>query len=244
MSTSTNSATKGKSPQSVPAWITSGVLGLALGGGATFLAMHYFVLYPPRPSMDVPPPGMGGPAPGMGGGGMGGGGMGGGGMGGGGMGGGGMGGGMMGGGGGGGAAARAKRDLTSLVGKLDLLSQGVRVEVSPEQATELCEKLALLETAEKMTSDEAQANLESLEASLTDDQKAALASIELPRPPRSAGGGGPMGGGGPSRGMSGAGGGQPDDENPFRQETNQLRLTELLTRLKGSSPEAAPADSQ
>lgn len=232
-----NPPPKSNDPQSVPAWITSGILGIVLGGGATFLSMHFF-LYPPTQTLVLtgPPPGVGGPmgAPSSGGGGM------------------------MGGAGGGGA--RAKRDLTSLVGKLDLLSQGVRVEVTPEQASELSEKLATLETAEKMTSDEAQANLESLEASLTDEQKAALASIELPRPARSAGGGGggpmgmggpppgdggPMGGGGPPRGMGGApGAGEPDDENPFRQEVNQHRLTELLTRLKSSSPETAPASEQ
>lgn len=227
MSTSIDAPGKPKNPQSVPAWMTAGILGVVLGGGATFLSMHFF-LYPPTPTfvMAGPPPGMGGPPRGMGGPppgmdgtpeGMGG---------------------MMTGGPGGSGGARAKRDLTSLVGKLDLLSQGVRVDLTPEQASELSEKLATLETAEKMTSDEAQENLEAIEASLTDEQKAAMASIDLPRPARSAGGGAPMGMGGPP------GGGQPDDENPFRQETNQHRLTDLLTRLKGSAPEQAPADAQ
>src|SRR5687768_12896284 len=94
---------------SVPAWIASGILGLAIGAGAMYLGQQFN-----EKPVPVRAPGAGGgPPPGVGGPMMGGGGMGMGGMGGGGMGGGGMGGGGMGGGGG-------KRNLTSLVGKLEL----------------------------------------------------------------------------------------------------------------------------
>lgn len=228
MSATANPATnKQNTPEAVPAWFTAGLLGLVVGGGATFLGMHFYG-YQLNTAAKVAPvsPGGGGPGggPGGGSGGPGGGGAGGPG--------GGMGGGMMGGGpggGGGGGAAQAKRELTSFVGKLDLLSQGVRVELSATQSNELAEKLASLEKAEKMTSDEAKANFEALEAILSDEQKATLAKIELARPPRAAGGGP----GAPTMGGPGA----PEDLNPFQQDPNQQRLQDLLSRLQASSPE-------
>lgn len=231
MSATANATTnKQNAPESVPAWITAGLLGLMFGGGATFLGMHLYG-YQLNTAAKVAPVAPGG-GTGGGGGGPGGGGGGGGGGPGGAMGGGG--GGMMGGGpgGGGGAAAQAKRDLTSLVGKLDLLSQGVRVELSPTQSNELAEKLASLEKADKMTSDEAKANFDALEAILTDEQKAALTKIELARPPR---GGGP---GAPTTGGPGA----PQDLNPFQQDPNQQRLRDLLSRLQASSTEPSKED--
>lgn len=226
MSATADSTARKNSSQSVPAWVASALLGLVLGGGATFLGMQYlgYSNEPREIVVAAPPPEMaamiarGGPMGGMMGGGTGGG---------------------AGGGPEGGAAARAKRDLTSWVGKLNLLSEGIRVELTDDQSKELATKLALLETAEKMTSDEAQENLESLEAMLTDEQKAAIASIELPRPPRSADAGGPpMGMGGPP------GAAQPDDDNPFRQEMNQQQLTDLLTRLKGAPSETSTDGDQ
>ncbi|HJT31924.1 MAG TPA: hypothetical protein VJ783_07705, partial [Pirellulales bacterium] len=113
-------------------------------------------------------------------------------------------------------------------GKLDLLSQGVRVELSATQSNELAEKLASLEKADKMTSDDAKANFEALEAILSDEQKATLATIELPRPPRAGGGPGAPTTGGP---------GAPEDPNPFLQDPNQQHLRDLLNRLQTSPPE-------
>jgi hypothetical protein len=228
----------------------SGVLGLAVGIGGTVLAVQS------RPTSTNPPPvsnvsqqleaitlaaaapGRGGP-PAMGGGappmGMG-------------MG---MGMGMMGMGGGGGG----KRNLTSLVGKLELLSRpalNLRVELDPEQVKSIAEKLAAFDAAETMTADEAQTNLEALEALLTPEQKETLAAIGMPPGGQGGGqrgGGGPPGGGpggppgGPPMGMMmGMGGGSPD-ANPFAQETNQKRLRDLLARLQPADA-AAPAESQ
>ena len=251
---------------SVPAWIASGILGLAVGAGGMYLGMNF--IGPEKPKSTVATKTTGGPpGPGQPGGGammgpmMGGGGMG---MGGGGMGGGGMGGGGFGGGGGG------KRNLTSLVGKLELLSRAdvkLHVELDAEQAKKVAAKLEELDKAEKMTAEEAQARLDSLEALLTPEQKSTLDLIGLPFGRGGAGGGrGGLGAAGrPGAGTQpppvagappggavppmaamggGAGGGSPDD-NPFTQEANQKRLRDLLSRLspdssaKGS-PEKTP----
>lgn len=228
MSATADSISKKNPSQSVPAWLASGLLGLVLGGGATFLGMQYLgYSNEPREIVIGAPPAdiaamiaRGGPMGGM------------------------MSGGSGGGGPGGGGAARAKRDLTALVGKLNLLSQGVRVELTDDQSDDLAVKLAVLETAEKMTSDQAQESLESLQAILTDEQKASIASIELPRSPRSADGGGPTDGGPPAGTGGPPGAPQPEDDNPFREEANQQRLTDLLTRLKGAPPETSTDGDQ
>src|SRR5262245_53356985 len=106
----------------VPAWLLTGIVGLLVGGGATFAALHNLGyrfetskvdakegVQPTKPAGMPPMAGGGGPGmpgmPGMGGMGIGGMGM----------------GGMMGMGGGGGGGG--KRALTSLVGKLELLSR-------------------------------------------------------------------------------------------------------------------------
>ena len=240
----TNPAGKNAVQKPLPAWMATGILGLALGGGGTFLVMHFIYGFGAEPTFSAPPPGVG---PGfMMGGGPGGGGMGGGGMGGGGMGGGGMGGGGMGGGGGG---ARSKRNLTSLVGKLDVVSRGISFQLDDEQSAKLAAQLAELNQPETMTQEEAQERLDALEAILTEQQKETLTQFELPRPPGGQGGGGgggpggggPGGGGPPGGGMGGGmmggmgGGGAPDDSNPFQQPINHARLQSLLDRLKGSS---------
>jgi hypothetical protein len=169
-----------------------------------------------------------GPGGGMGGGG---GGMGAGGMGGMGGGGGGMGGGGMGGGGG----PRCKRNLTTLVGKLDVVRQGIKFELTDEQVAKLTPQLADLDQVEKITEEEAQERVDSLEAILTDEQKETLARFDLPRSGRGGrqGGGGGMGGGGP-----------PPDYNPFQMEANQSRLHSLIERLNGGNTEKdTPAES-
>jgi hypothetical protein len=263
MSQTTSDVTKqSDGASSVPAWIASGILGLAVGAGGMYLGMNFIGPETPKSAVATkstggrPGPGEpgGGPAvPAMGGGGMGGGGMG--------MGGGGMGGGGMGGGGGG------KRNLTSLVGKLELLSRAdvkLHVELDAEQAKKVAAKLEELDKAEKMTAEEAQAHLDSLEALLKPEQKSTLDLIGLPFGRGGAGGGrgglgaagrpgagtqpppvagAPPGGTVPPMAAMGAGGGpgggSPDD-NPFAQEANQKRLRDLLGRL---SPESAARDS-
>lgn len=261
MSTATPDLTKeSRSSQSLPAWIASGVLGLALGAGAMYLGLK--LSEDPNEAKAVagdaatPAAAPGGPM--MGGGGMGGMGMGG--MGGGGMG---MGGGM----GGGGAG---KRNLASLVGKLELLSRSdvkLQVELDAEQAKKVATQLQELDKAEKMTAEEAQTHLDALESLLTEEQKKTLGLISLPFGRPGPGGGGrgaagrpgagspppPMAGAPPGGdvppmmmggGMGGMGGGNPD-ENPFSQETNQKRLHDLLARLAPSSSSAeSPAAAE
>ncbi|HUY33747.1 MAG TPA: hypothetical protein VMV69_13435 [Pirellulales bacterium] len=223
----------------MPAWLAAIIVGIALGGGVTYQVMRAVGYDLPDPNKNNGPPAdmqammsrMGGGGAGMMGGG--GGGM----------------GGMMGGGG-----ARGKRSLTALVGKLDLLSKGLHIDIGTEQAEKIAAKLADLDHTKQMTDDEAQKHLDAIQEVLTEEQQATVAAIELPRgrsggrgmggmmagmggaggPPPGSGamppGGG--GGGGPA-GMMG-GGGPPSDENPFRQETNQKRLHDLLNRLQPS----------
>ncbi len=210
------------SPSKAAIVLCSGLLGVLLGaGGATLVAsqVKWGSATPAPAAKDDPPaiapagpatPGIGPGAsmgmaggPGMGGGGMG---MG---MG---MGMAGMGGGM---GGFGGGGNRSKRDLTSLVGKLALASKSIRVELDADQMQTLAARVAELEKAETMTDEEAETTLNNLQDVLSDEQKAVLATFELPRPARPAGGGGGPGGGGggpsglsrPSTTIAGGGGG-------------------------------------
>ena len=127
-----------------------------------------------------------------------------------------MGGGMMGGGMGG---PNPKRDLTTLVRKLSLLTGKIQITLTAEQAASVTTALADIETSEKMSDDDAKAKYDALMALLDDDQKSTLDAIGLPRPRGPGGFGGGMGGpgagmggpgggmGGPGAGMSGPGGG-------------------------------------
>ena len=212
-----------------PASLGSGLVGLVLGAGAMVVAMHQLGYRPESastralakeavPAAEAAPGSRaGGPMMGM-------------------MGAIGDGGPMMGGAGGGGG--REKRSLAALVGKMELLSKGLHFELDADQAAKIAAKLAELEDTERMSSDEANTHLEALEAILTNEQKATLEAIDLPRAGRA--GGGPAGGGGGTgsgTGMGGGrgGGGGSDDENPFQQDPNQQRLRSLKERLRGSS---------
>jgi hypothetical protein len=237
----------GEYSNSLPGWIISGILGLAIGAATTVLGMYGYGYRLPESGGSEPAvpaagaalpampaggglagPGGGGPPAGMG---MGG----------------------MGGGGGGG-----KRNLTALVGKLELLSRpslNLHLELAAEQVKKIAARLEELEKAETMTGDEAQSHLDALEELLTLEQKETLGLIGLPGG-RGGGGGGPgaagrpggggppgaggppAGGGPPMMGMMGMGG-APPDENPFTQESNQKRLRDLLSRL---APPAAESE--
>ena len=80
-----------------------------------------------------------------------------------------------------GSSASEQGNLTALVVKLDLLSNGVCIELQPEQAEKLASTLAKLDQAEKMTSDEALGHFDAIQKLLTEEQKATLAAIDLPR---------------------------------------------------------------
>ncbi len=137
--------------------------------------------------------------------------------------------------GGPGTATSPARNLTALVAKLDLLGRGVRIELSADQANQLAPILEQLSESEEMTDEQAKEQLESIEAVLTEEQKASLASVELPRGRLPGGGPGTGGGRGTGMGMAGggmaAGSGAPNNQNPFRQELNQKRLADLLRQL-------------
>jgi hypothetical protein len=224
----------------VPAWLASALLGAAVGTAST-LAIIAWMGYvkaseslPPPPAIAMPGGGMGGG--GMGGGGMGGGGMGGGGMGGGGTGRGGRGGGMAGGGGMEGMGmmvglANSQR-LTMLVGKLDLLSRGARVELSADQQRGLTRLLASLDQFDELTVADIDAKVAAIESLLSADQLAVVESIELARPRPASGGGR----GGPSAGNPGSD--SPRVRNPFLAEMNATRLNRLREHLAQSASES------
>ena len=174
----------------------------------------------------------------------------------------GMGGGMgaMFGGGGGGRGQNSKRQLTTLVRKLSLLTGDVAIRLSDEQTQSVLDALADVADQETMTDDDAKEKYEALTAILTDEQIAKQENVGLPfrRRSRSGGGGGRGGrggGGGGGRGGGGGGGGGGfggfggggrggggnEDENPFASETSGQALDALLARLRG---EPAPAGEQ
>ena len=133
------------------------------------------------------------------------------------MGGGGM-GGMMGGGGG---QPQPKRQLTTLVRKLELLTGDVAITLTPEQTKAVQEALDELSAIEKLTDDEAKEKHEKLLALLNEQQQAKQEAIGLPFRRGGGGMGGMMGGGAP-----------PDPEaNPFADEANAKALKSLRDRL-------------
>jgi hypothetical protein len=142
-------------------------------------------------------------------------------------------GGMMGGGRGGpgGFAPAPKRQLTTLVQKIDLLTGDVALDLTTDQATQICGLLADIETSETMSDEEATAKYDALLAVLSEEQRAKEQAVGLPRRPRRGGGPG-MGG------MMGGPGSGPSDENPFRSEENAQALTQLRERFGAASPPA------
>lgn len=206
----------------LPTWVVTGVLGLALGIGGTLIAVRGLGRVErggdtaSARNAASPPSSGGGASPISMSGGMGG---------------------MMGAmGGGNSPGASAKRSLTALVGKLDLGIQGISLQLTPEQSTKIAARIAELEAAEKMSGEDAEKQLASLEEILTEDQKSVLARFELPRGPRPAGGMGGMGGAGPPPFPA------DENDNPFRQETHQKRAQDLMARL-GAAPTPSTASA-
>lgn len=240
-----------RSKRDLPIWLVStlggGLLGASLYNGY-FLLQGYEVMSPqeirilaeqggskmssPIP-MPTPPgaadaaPGAGSPGPGSPGG----------------IGGspGGMGGGPGGPGGMGGRGPSPKRQLSTLVRKLELLTGDIAIRLEPAQAETLGKTLAALQAKASMTDDEAKDVYEAVLATLDERQKTQQDSISLPF---RRGGGGP-GAGGPGGGGPGAGGpmgGQPPapDANPFAEEEAAKALASLIERLGTPSGDVKP----
>ena len=225
-----------RAKKDVAIWLTSGVVGILLGAAAsaaTARGMGYEVVMKaqPVPVAAASSPGANGAAPaaGMpGGGGSMGSGMGGSGSGGtGGM----M--GMMGGGMGG--QPQPKRQLTTLVRKLELLTGDIAIALTPEQTKAVQTALDELSAIEKLTDDEAKTKHEKLLALLDEKQRAQQEAIGLPF---RRGGGGGMGGG--------MGGGAPPDPeaNPFADEANANALKSLRERLSGVKSAEAVSETK
>ena len=218
-------------------WLASGVVGILLGSvgsyaivsAAGFIVVKHPQIVPQsagvitQPMVGLPAGGGGGGAPagGMGGGaGMGGGGMGAGGMGGG---------------------PNPKRDLTTLVRKLNLLTDDVGIKLSSEQTTALLKGLSGVDGAEKFSDDDAKKIYDELFAVLGDEQKAKLDAVGLPFGGRGGPGGGGGGAGGPGGGGAGGGGagGPPNpDDNPFRRENNLKALKSFRSRFDAAEKSA------
>jgi len=203
-----------RSGKTIIVWLAAGVVGVLLGSAGSYGLMRvrgYEVTKAPTAITEVVPAGdeageaeeaTGGPGGGMGSGG-----------------GGGMGGGMF----GGPRPPRPKRDLTTLVRELELLTGDVAITLSDEQAKSLCACLADIESPETMSDDDAQAKHDEILALLDDDQKSRLNAISLPR------------------GRPGWPGGEQDpDANPFQQEANSQALTTLRDRF---APKEQPSET-
>ena len=111
-----------------------------------------------------------------------------------------------GGGGGGGRSSSDKRQLTSLVRKLALLTGDVEIRFSEDQTQSLADLLAGISDQETMSDDQAKEQYEALTEVLTEGQLAKQELISLPFRRRGRSGGG--GGGGGGRGGFGGGGGR------------------------------------
>lgn len=216
--------------KTISVWLASGIVGILLGSVGSFAGIH-LTKHKITEVVELTPSAGGGSGSSptvMGGGGMGG--MGGGGMGmgmgggGGGMGMGGMGGGM------GGGQPAPKRDLTTLVRKVEMLTGDITLNLSFEQANAVLKTLENLDTQEALTDDEAKEHHTAVLAILDDTQKAKLEAIGLPRPARGGGGFGGFGGGGTP----------PDpNANPFKDENNFKALNGLRAHFGSGKKEAA-----
>lgn len=133
--------------------------------------------------------------------------------------------GMMGGFGG----PQPKRDLTTLVQKLDLLTGDIGITLTAEQAAAVNDCLRDVEKSALMSDDDAQAKHDQLMAVVNENQKARLEAIGLPQPARSDG-----------PGMMSASPSLYNDKNPFRQDAEGKAVKSLRERLvsKGTAPKA------
>lgn len=199
---------KKQSAKALQIGLTAGLVGIFIGAAGLVAAskMRGYTITPPADANGSGPPGGGG------GGGFGGGGGGGGGAPGGG--GGGAPGGSRGGGGRGGFQPSPTRELTTLVRELDLLTGDVKITLSAAQAKSVKALLAGIKELPAIEDDAAKDMLDEIMDKLTDEQKAKLEAVSLPR----------------TRGAGGRGGGGGGDEptNPFVADENAKKAWEGL----------------
>lgn len=211
-----------RTQKTIAVWLAAGLIGILLGSAGTLGALRLsgyrqvnLSLAAASPTGDAAAPAgksapsgsMGGMGAGMGGMGVG------------------MGGGM-------GGGPNPKRDLTTLVRKIDLLTSEIGIKLNQEQGASLAAALADVEKAQEMSDDDAKAKQDAIMALLDDAQKSQLDAIGLPRPPRGPGGGSP---GGPAK---------QAPANPFQDETAGKSLQSLRDRFaakeaKSDSPPPA-----
>ena len=104
--------------------------------------------------------------------------------------------------------------MTTLVRELDLLTGDVKIELSGEQGKAMKALLEGTKSAEAIDDDTAQDILDELNGKLTDEQKAKLEAVSLPR----------------TRGSFGrGGGGDGEPTNPFTSDENASKAMEGLT---------------
>ncbi len=103
-----------------------------------------------------------------------------------------------------GGGPTATRELTALVGKLELLTKGLQVNLDSETAGKLASVLAKLDSEAEMTEEAAINHIAAITALLSPENKSAIDSIELPRR-RTARASGDQGSSGPGAGGPGSG---------------------------------------
>ena len=114
------------------------------------------------------------------------------------------------GGGFGGRGPAPKRDLTTLIRKLELLTGAIQIELNEEQRNKLGQILAVLDEQETMTDEQAKTHHEAILALIDDGQQTRMDAIGLPRSfGRSGGASGGRRGGRSGGGSRGGPGGRP-----------------------------------
>ena len=121
-----------------------------------------------------------------------------------------------------------KRQLTTLVRKLEILTGDIALGLSDGQVAAIDKVLGDLEQADTMTDEEAQTNCDQLTAILDEPQKAKHELIGLPRPT-----------GSPPGGRRGSGGSEEEDANPFREEASAQAIKALRQRFQGGADASA-----
>jgi len=144
---------------------------------------------------------------------------------------------------------RPKRELTTLVRKLDLLTGDIGITLTGKQAAAVNNCLRDIEKSAKMSDDDAKAKRDQLMAVLDVNQKARVEAIGLPRPAPSDGPGmgaempGMAGGmpGGPGMMGGEAAPEQDEKQNPFQQDAEGKAVKSLRQRL---APKATPPKTE